>query len=96
MVGRPKGTNKSFGEFSKSKRPLSLKILKRKREENELSKKKKQIDRSEFSQEKEIITIGNEDFSQGSIASDHNKWIKTDNLTLNIEAKALIECRNAR
>ena len=90
-VGRPKGTNKPFWEFSKSKRPLSLKKLKRKREENELSQKKVQIDRSEFSQEKEIITIENEDFSQESIASDHNEWIKTDSLTLNIEAKALIE-----
>ena len=29
-IGRPKGTNKPFWEFSKSKRPISLKKIKRK------------------------------------------------------------------
>ena len=50
-----------------------------------------QIDRSEFHQEMEIITIENDDFCQESIASNHNEWIKTDSLILNIEAKALTE-----
>ena len=80
-MGRPKGTNKPFGEFSKNKQPLFLKKLKWKREGNELSQKKVQIVRSESSQEKEIITIENEDFSQESITSDQNEWIKTDSLT---------------
>ena len=47
-IGRPKGTNKPFWEFSKSKRPLSLKNLKRKCEENELGQKKVKLDGSEF------------------------------------------------
>ena len=34
-IGRPKGPNKPFWEFSKSKRPLSLKKMKRKCEDNE-------------------------------------------------------------
>ena len=36
-IGRPKGTNMPLWEFSKSKRPLSLKKFKRKcREDNEI------------------------------------------------------------
>ena len=38
-IGRPKGTNKPFWEFSKSKRPFSLKKIKRKCEDNETSEK---------------------------------------------------------
>ena len=38
-ISRPKGPNKPFWEFSKSKRPLSLKKMKRKCEGNETSGK---------------------------------------------------------
>ena len=38
-IGRQKGTNKPFWEFSKSKRPLSLKKITRKCEDNETSEK---------------------------------------------------------
>ena len=39
IIGRPKGTNKPFWEFSKSQHPLSLKKIKRKCGDNETSEK---------------------------------------------------------
>ena len=39
IIGRPKGSNKPFWEFSKSQRPLSLKKIQRKCEDNETSEK---------------------------------------------------------
>ena len=46
-ISRPKGPNKPFWEFSKSKRPLSLKKMKRKCEGNGLVGKFREPDCSQ-------------------------------------------------
>ena len=91
-IGRPKGTNKPFWEFSKSKRSLSLKNLKRKHEENEPTQKRQKTERIlECSQPKEVIEIENDSELQDNKNLEANLWIKTDILCLNIDSKASIE-----
>ena len=92
-IGRPKGTNKPFWEFCKSKRPLSLKKMKRKSETNEASEKRQRSDDEtiDFSQEKEVITIVTDNELDADTIVNNNSWIKSDNVSLNVDSKTLIE-----
>lgn len=91
-IGRPKGTNKPFWEFSKSKRPLSLKKLKRKCEDSGTTEKRQRTENDlvELRLENDVITIEavNE---PGSEKDNRNSWIKTDSVSLEVDSKALIE-----
>ena len=91
-IGRPKGTNKPFWEFSKSKRPLSLKKIKRKCEDNIYYETSEKIQRTndvitDFSQSGFIRIDNDNEFEADTITN--NSWIKFDTVSLDVNSKAL-------
>ena len=81
VLGRPKGTNKPFWEFSKSKCPLSLKKIKRKCEDNETSEKiQRTNDVITDCSESRFITIDNDNEFEADIITN-NSWIKFDTVS---------------
>ena len=80
-IGRPKGSNKPFWEFSKSKRPLSLKKMKRKCEDNETSEKIQRTNDviTDCSQSGFITIDNNNEFESDKITN--NSWIKFDTVS---------------
>ena len=80
-IGRPKGTNKTFWEFSKCKRPLSLKKIKSKCEDNETCEKiQRNNDVITDCSQSGFICIDNDDeFEADTIRN--NSWIKFDTVS---------------
>ena len=86
-IGRPKGTNKTFWEFSKCKRPLSLKEIKSKCEDNETCEKiQRNNDVFTDCSQCGFISIDNDnEFEADTIRN--NSWIKFDTLSLDVTQK---------
>ena len=105
-IGRPKGSTKPFWQLSKSRRSLSLKDLKRKRKENNMSNKKHQTNKDTFNrknkteQRKEVWSknvidvIELDDETSEDIPNVPNDdWIRNDTISLTIDCKLAIEKR---
>lgn len=97
-IGRPKGSSKPFWQLSKPRRSLSLKDLKRNRQNKNASNKKlktvnengvhKTEDDSQTSEtENTVIEIDENDFGN----TDTKYWIKNETVCLNMECKLAIE-----
>ena len=103
-IGRPKGSTKPFWQLSKSRRSLSLKDLKRKRKENNMSNKKHQTDKDTFNRKNKtekrkevwsknvIDVIELDDETSEDIPNVSNDdWIRNDTISLTMDCKLAIE-----